>query len=149
MDTVTLEALDAKIWVLFLLRKCPDKESSPQKKLKLGNSTSNCPGSNSQCCPTPPQLKSDASIGYDDNPFVPGEAAASDITGSGDPGIGNPDEDIAFGMDTPPEGSLNPDDWPAVPLDSENLFLSSDDTDNYGLVAGLEDSMGEGFDHTG
>ena len=61
-----------------------------------------------------------------------------------------PSEDIAFGLDTPPAGSLNPDDWIEEPLDNENLFLSSyNSDDDYGLFAGLEDLMGDGFDSTG
>lgn len=115
----------------------------------MENSSSSCPGVSSQCCPTTPALKSDASTGDDTNLFALGEAPGSDITGGGEVSMGSPGEYTALGVDTPPQGSLNPDDWATVPLESENLFLASDDTNDYGPVASLGGSMEGGLENTG
>lgn len=114
-----------------------------------GNSESNCPGSNAQCCPTVVQ-KSDASIGVDLDLTAFGGPADTDMFSDGEISLGTPDQNLALGMDTPPAGSLNPDDWTAVPLgnENENLFLANDDSDSYGTIASLGDPI-EYFDSTG
>lgn len=63
--------------------------------------------------------------------------------------MGTPGQDMGLGLDTPFEGSLNPDDWTEAPLASENLFLANDNTDDDGVIASLGGSLGEGFDTTG
>ena len=68
----------------------------------------------------------------------------------GEISLGTPDQNIALGINPPPEGSLNLDDWTTAPLENENenLFLANDDSDNYGTIASLGGSIGD-FDSTG
>lgn len=66
------------------------------------------------------------------NLFAPENSASPGITGGAEIALGN----------------LNLDDWTTTPLESENLFLTSDNADNYGLIAGLGDSTEWGFEST-
>lgn len=116
----------------------------------MKNRSSNCPGVDSQCCPTLATTSSDASPGYNNDLLALGEDTVSGINPGQEIafGTGTLDDDLLLGMDTPPQGSLNPNDWETEPLDNENLFLATDDTDDYGLVASLGGSLDEGLGDT-
>ena len=106
------------------------------------NRSTDCPGAYAQCCLGPPIQQPEAAIegntnleGYTNlegntNLFVQEDLANPAIISGDEISLGN----------------LNSDDWSIVPLENENLFLASDntdDTDDYGLIAGLGDSSTE------
>lgn len=126
------------------------QKSLVPKTLKMKNRSSSCPGSNSQCCPTLEQKSSDASPEHNNDLLSLGEDTASWIKPGEEIafGTGTLGDEFVLGSDTPPQGSFNPDDWQSQPLDSENLFLASDNTDNYGLVASLGGSLDEAIGNT-
>lgn len=118
-----------------------ERNNSAHVTLTMENSTSKCPGSYSQCCPTLDQKKSDASTGDDTNLFALGDAGP-DIYSAGESplALAPPGGDLASNDALLPQGSLNPGD----PLGGENLFLANDNTDSdSGLVASLDDSMAQ------
>lgn len=99
-----------------------------------GNSSDDCPGAYAQCCPSPaiqrPPAMIEGNINVEDNTnlFVQQNLANPDVISGDEISLGN----------------LNPDDRSVFPLENENLFLASDNTDDYGLIAGLGDlSTGE------
>lgn len=113
----------------------------------MENRTSKCPGSNSQCCPSVAQ-KSDASPGGIIDLTAFGGPAGSDMFTDEPISLGTSGQDIAFGTDTLPVGSLNTDDWTTPPPGNENLFLANDDSSDYGTVASLGGGSIGDFDST-